>query len=138
MADAPNGSVPPQNEEAEIAVLGTVLMTEQALDQILVELHLTADDFYRPRHQLIFRAMLRLKQKAEPEAIDAITVCDDLKREGKLEEAGGQSYVHSLPTLVPSVHAVRDYAKIVRDHSILRKLLVSCLLYTSPSPRDRS
>ena len=125
MADSPNGSVPPQNEEAEIAVLGTVLMTEQALDQILVDLHLTADDFYRPRHQLIFRAMLRLKQKAEPEAIDALTVCDDLKREGKLEEAGGQPYVHSLPTLVPSVHAVRDYAKIVRDHSILRKLLSS-------------
>ena len=119
------GSVPPQNEEAEVAVLGTVLMAEQALDQILVDLHLSADDFYRPRHQLIFRAMLRLKQKAEPEAIDAITVCDDLKREGKLEEAGGQSYIHSLPTLVPSVHAVRDYAKIVRDHSILRRLLIS-------------
>ena len=120
-----SGSVPPQNEEAEVAVLGTVLMAEQALDQILVDLHLSAEDFYRPRHQLIFRAMVRLKQKAEPEAIDAITVCDDLKREGKLEEAGGQSYVHSLPTLVPSVHAVRDYAKIVRDHSILRKLLAS-------------
>ena len=100
-------------------------MTEQALDQILVDLHLTAEDFYRPRHQLIFRAMVRLKQKAEPEAIDAITVCDDLRRENLLEEAGGQAYVHSLPTLVPSVHAVRDYAKIVRDHSILRKLLVT-------------
>ena len=93
--------MPPQNEEAEVAVLGTVLMTEQALDQILVELHLDADDFYRPRHQLIFRAMLRLKQKAEPEAIDAITVCDDLERENKLEEAGGQAYIHALPTLVP-------------------------------------
>ena len=69
--------------------------------------------------------MVRLKQKAEPEAIDAITVCDDLKRENQLEEAGGQSYVHSLPTLVPSVHAVRDYAKIVREHSILRKLLAA-------------
>jgi replicative DNA helicase len=121
-----NGSaLPPQNEEAEIAVLGTVLMAEAALDQILVDLHLTPEDFYRPRHQLIFRAMIRLKQKAEPEAIDAITVCDDLRRENKLDEAGGQSYVHALPTLVPSVHAVRDYAKIVRDHSILRRLLSS-------------
>ncbi len=120
-----SGSVPPQNDEAEVAVLGTVLMTEQALDQILIDLHLEAEDFYRPRHQLIFRAMVRLKQKAEPEAIDAITVCDDLKRENQLEEAGGQSYVHALPTLVPSVHAVRDYAKIVRDHSILRRLLAA-------------
>ena len=56
--------VPPQNDEAEVAVLGTILLTEQALDQIFVDLRLTADDFYRPRHQLIFRAMMRLKEKA--------------------------------------------------------------------------
>jgi replicative DNA helicase len=118
-------AVPPQNEEAEVAVLGTVLMAEQALDQILVELQLTPGDFYRPRHELIFASMIRLKQKAEPEAIDAITVCDDLRRQNKLEEAGGQAYVHALPTMVPSVHAVRDYAKIVRDHAILRRLLES-------------
>jgi replicative DNA helicase len=121
----PAGALPPQNDEAEVAVLGTILMTEQALDQILIDLQLGPDDFYRPRHGLIFRAMIRLKEKAEPEAIDAITVCDDLRREGKLEEAGGAAYVHSLPTLVPSVHAVRDYAKIVRDHSILRRLLAT-------------
>ncbi|MEJ7818292.1 MAG: replicative DNA helicase [Thermoleophilaceae bacterium] len=117
--------LPPQNEEAEVAVLGTVLMAEQALDKIMVELHLDADDFYRPRHQLIFKSMIRLKQKAEPEAIDAITICDDLRRQSQLEEAGGQSYIHALPTLVPSVHAVEDYAKIVRDHSILRRLLAA-------------
>jgi replicative DNA helicase len=118
-----NGSVPPQNDEAEVAVLGTILLTEQALDQIFVDLRLTADDFYRPRHQLIFRAMMRLKEKAEPEAVDAITVCDDLKREGKLDEAGGAAYVHSLPTMVPAAGAVRDYARIVRDHAMLRRLL---------------
>ncbi len=115
--------VPPQNEEAEVAVLGTILLTEQALDQIFVDLRLTAEDFYRPRHQLVFRAMMRLKEKAEPEAVDAITVCDDLKREGKLDEAGGPAYVHALPTMVPAAGAVRDYARIVRDHAILRRLL---------------
>jgi len=115
--------VPPHNEEAEIAVLGTILLTEQALDQIFVDLKISADDFYRPRHQLIFRSMLRLKEKAEPEAVDAITVCDDLKREGRLEEAGGPAYVHALPTMVPAAGAVRDYARIVRDHAILRRLL---------------
>lgn len=120
-----SAGLPPQNEEAEVAVLGTVLMAEQALDKIMVELHLEAEDFYRPRHQLIFRSMIRLKQKAEPEAIDAITICDDLRRQSRLEEAGGQSYIHALPTLVPSVHAVEDYAKIVRDHSILRGLLAA-------------
>ena len=120
-----NGSVPPQNDEAEVAVLGTILLTEQALDQIFVDLKLSADDFYRPRHQLIFRAMMRLKEKAEPEAVDAITVCDDLKRDGKLEEAGGDAYIHSLPTMVPAAGAVRDYAKIVRDHAVLRRLLAA-------------
>src|ERR671917_2184777 len=105
----PAGSVPPQNDDAEVAVLGAVLLTEQALDQILVDLRLRPDDFYRPRHQLIFRSMIRLKEKAEPEAVDAITVCDDLTREGKIDEAGGAAYVHSLPTLVPALGAVRDY-----------------------------
>src|ERR671916_32933 len=88
--------VPPQNDEAEVAVLGAILLTEQALDQILVDLRLGAEDFYRPRHQLIFRSMIRLKEKAEPEAVDAITVCDDLRRAGELEEAGNDAYVHSL------------------------------------------
>ena len=121
-----NGAgVPPQNEEAEVAILGAILLAEQALDQILVELKLRPEDFYRPRNQLIFRAMLRLKDKAEPEAVDVVTVCDDLTREGKIAEAGGDAYVHSLPGRVPAIGAVRDYAKIVRDHSILRGLLTA-------------
>ncbi len=118
-----NGSVPPQNDEAEVAVLGTILLTEQALDQIFVELKLSAEDFYRPRHQVIFRAMLRLKEKAEPEAVDALTVSDDLNRHNELEEAGGAAYIHALPTMVPAAGAVRDYARIVRDHAMLRRLL---------------
>jgi replicative DNA helicase len=118
-----NGSVPPQNDEAEVAVLGTILLTEQALDQIFVELKLSAEDFYRPRHQVIFRAMLRLKEKAEPEAVDALTVSDDLGRHNELEEAGGAAYIHALPTMVPAAGAVRDYARIVRDHAMLRRLL---------------
>jgi replicative DNA helicase len=115
--------VPPNNEEAEIAVLGTILLTEQALDQIFVDLRLAPEDFYRPRHQLVFRAMLALKEKAEPEAVDAITVCDELGRAGKLGEVGGAAYVHALPTMVPAAGAVRDYARIVREHAMLRRLL---------------
>lgn len=125
IATAPeNGAgVPPNNEEAEVAVLGTILLTEQALDQIFVDLKLSPDDFYRPRHQLVFRAMLALKEKAEPEAVDAITVCDELGRAGKLAEAGGAAYVHALPTMVPAAGAVRDYARIVGEHAMLRRLL---------------
>ena len=117
------GSVPPHNEEAEASVLGAVLLTEQALDGVLLEVGLRAEHFYRPRHQLIFRSMVRLKEKAEPEAVDALTVCDDMRRAGELEEAGGEAYVHSLPTVVPAVGAVMHYARIVRDDALLRSLL---------------
>ena len=112
-AQAP-GSVPPQNSEAETSVLGAILLTEQALDMVLLEAGLRPEDFYRPRNQLIFRAMVRLKEKAEPEAVDALTVCDDLGRAGELEEAGGEAYVHSLPTVVPAVGNVLHYARIVK------------------------
>jgi replicative DNA helicase len=118
-----NGSVPPQNVEAEASVLGSILLSEQALDGVLLDVRLRPDDFYRPRHRLIFQAMIRLKEKAEPEAVDALTVCDDLRRAGELEEAGGDAYVHSLSSQVPAVANFRDYARIVKDHAVLRRLL---------------
>jgi replicative DNA helicase len=117
------GTVPPHNEEAEASVLGAILLTEQALDGILLEVGLRADDFYRPRNQLIFRAMIRLKEKAEPEAVDALTVTEDLRRAGEIDKAGGAAYIHSLPTLVPAVGAVLDYARIVKENALLRSLL---------------
>jgi replicative DNA helicase len=127
-ASETNGSsVPPHNLEAETSVLGAVLLTEQALDGILLEVGLRADDFYRPRHQLIFGAMVGLKEKAEPEAVDALTVSDDLKRSGQLDEAGGEDYVHSLPTQVPAVGNVLHYARIVKDHALLRRVLRTTL-----------
>ncbi len=117
------GSVPPHNEEAEASVLGAILLTEQAIDGLVLEVGLKAAHFYRPRHQLIFGSMIRLKEKAEPEAVDALTVCDDLRRAGELEQAGGEAYVHSLPSVVPAVGAVMDYARIVRDDALLRAVL---------------
>ncbi|MEA2401771.1 MAG: replicative helicase [Thermoleophilaceae bacterium] len=117
------GSVPPHNEEAEASVLGAILLTEQALDGVVLEIGLKPDHFYRPRHQRIFRSMIRLKEKAEPEAVDALTVCDELRSQGDLEEAGGEAYIHSLPTVVPAVGAVLDYARIVRDDALMRGIL---------------
>src|ERR671914_3149341 len=121
-AETPAG-VPPHNLEAETSVLGAILMSEPALDSILLDVGLKPDDFYRPRHQLVFRSMLRLKEKAEPEAVDALTVCDDLGRAGELEESGGEAYVHSLPTVVPAVGNVLHYARIVKEYALLRRLL---------------
>ena len=126
VASAPNagaGSVPPHNEEAEASVLGAILLTEQALDGVLLEVGLRPEDFYRPRHQLIFRSMIRLKEKAEPDAVDALTVTEDLRRASELDKAGGEAFLHSLPTVVPAVGAVLDYARIVKDHALLRSLL---------------
>ena len=108
------GKLPPQNEEAEVSVLGAILLSEQALDGLLIDVKLKPEDFYRERHRLIFRSMIRLKEKTSPEPVDALTVCEDLARAGDLEEAGGTAYVHSLPNLVPSAGNVRHYGRIVK------------------------
>ena len=121
--EAAAGGVPPHNEEAEASVLGAILLTEQALDGVLLEVGLRPHDFYRPRHTAIFQAMIRLKEKATPEAVDALTVAEELRRDGELEKAGGEAYLHSLPTVVPAVGAVLDYARIVKEHSLLRSIL---------------
>jgi replicative DNA helicase len=117
------GNVPPHNIEAETSVLGSILMSEQALDALQIDVRLRAEDFYRERHRLIFRSMIRLKNQAEPQRVDVLTVCDDLKRAGELEEAGGEAYVHSLPSVVPIPGNHRNYAKIVKEHAMLRRLL---------------
>ena len=117
------GKVPPQNEEAEVSVLGAILLSDQALDGLLIDLKLRPEDFYRQRNRLIFGAMLRLKEKTDPEPVDVLTVCEELDRAGELDEAGGTAYVHSLPNLVPTAGNVRHYGRIVKDHALLRRLL---------------
>src|SRR5919199_2388744 len=117
------GKLPPQNEEAETSVLGAILLSEQALDGLVIDVKLRPEDFYRERHRLIFRSMLRLKDKPEPEPIDAVTVSEELERTGELEEAGDRGYVHSLQNLVPAAGNVRHYARIVKEHALMRRLL---------------
>ena len=118
-----SGKLPPQNEEAETSVLGAVLLSEQALDGLLIDIKLRPEDFYRQRHRLIWAAMIRLTEKADPEPVDVLTVTEELARAGDLEEAGGTSYVHSLPNLVPSAGNVRHYGRIVKNHALMRRLL---------------
>ena len=120
---APAGSLPPQNQEAEVSVLGAILINERVFDRVVIDAKLRAEDFYRDRHRLVYQAMLRLKEKASPEPVDVLTVCEELTRAGELEEAGGASYVHSLPTLVPATANAPHYAKIVKEHALMRRLL---------------
>ena len=121
--DTAGGNLPPHNLEAEMSVLGAILLSEKMLDRVVVDVKLRAGDFYRDRHRLIFGTMLRLKDKVPPDPVDVLTVCEELGRAGELESAGGTSYVHSLPSLVPAAGNAPHYARIVKDHAVLRGLL---------------
>lgn len=111
--------LPPQNLEAEQCVLGSVLLQQGALAKVL-EL-ITDDDFYRDAHKTIFAAMAALFDKSEPQ--DIITVTNVLKDWHKLDEVGGPAYLASLTDIVPVTANIGYYAGIVREKSILRRLI---------------
>jgi replicative DNA helicase len=115
------GVAPPQNLEAEQSVLGAVLLSDTVLPALIIDEGLQPADFYRPGHALVYQAMLDLHSIGEP--VDALTLVEHLKQAGQLEEAGGRSAIDLLSAAVPSVGNVRQYAKIVRDNALLRRLL---------------
>jgi len=120
---ASNGRVPPHNLEAESAVLGAILLSERALDPVLIDVRLAPDDFYRERHRQIFRAMIRLKERSEPGPIDTATLAAELESQGVLEEVGGRDYLQHLPNVVPAAGNAAHYARIVKDRAVERRLL---------------
>ncbi|MFI0546721.1 MAG: replicative DNA helicase [Brachymonas sp.] len=111
--------IPPHSLEAESSVLGGLLLDNHAWEN-MGDL-LVADDFYRYEHRLIFAAMADLMNASKP--ADVITVFEALQRKGKAEEVGGLPYINSLAQFVPSASNIRRYAEIVRERSILRKLV---------------
>lgn len=111
--------LPPQNIEAEQSVLGGILIENDALNRVLE--FLEEGDFYREAHQKIFRSMVSLAEKNEP--LDLITITNELKRRKELEDIGGASYLASLVESVPTAANIASYAKIVKEKSILRKLI---------------
>ncbi|RPI76069.1 MAG: replicative DNA helicase [Desulfobacteraceae bacterium] len=116
--------IPPQNIEAEQAILAGVLINNDALNQI-VDL-LTVEDFYREAHQLIFESMIELYHNNEP--IDLITLSHHLKSKGSIEQVGGPDYLASLVEAVSTSAGVAYYAEIVRDLSVRRRLINQCSL----------
>src|SRR5919112_191704 len=112
---------PPQNLEAEQSVLGAVLLSDTALPALIIDERLQAADFYRESHGLIFTAMLELHGAGEP--VDALTLVEHLKQNGQLEAVGGRGTVDLLAGSVPAVGNVRQYARIVRENAMLRRLL---------------
>ncbi len=115
------GLAPPHNEEAETSVLGAILLAPRWLDTVTVETHLHADDFYRPRHRTIFKAMLDISAANEP--IDTLTVAARLKETGQLEEAGGSDYIETLVARIPAIANTRQYAQIVKENALMRGLI---------------
>ena len=113
------GRIPPQNVEAEQSVLGTILLSDHSLSTV-VEV-LTAEDFYRDNHKLIFEVMLQLFEKNEPQ--DIITISNLLKDQNQLEDAGGISYLATLTSIVPVTANLLYYAKIIRQKAVLRNLI---------------
>ena len=114
--------IPPQNVEAEQAVLGAMLIDRSAV--IAATEKLDAEDFYRDTHRLIFEAMVNLN-RANKE-VDVITLDEELRRMKKLEEAGGIQYILSLPNLVATAANIEYHVSIVAEKSLGRKLIRTC------------
>lgn len=110
---------PPHSREAEESVIGAMLLSEDAVNEVMDQVH--PEDFYIPAHQAIFEAMRELFDTSQ--AIDAVTVSEALRRRGELEKVGGVQYLTRLVDIVPSTSNVVYYAGIVEEHAKRRELI---------------
>ena len=112
-------NVPPQDIEAEQAVLGAIFLDAEALVEAMAQIE--PQDFYRRAHQIIFRSMIALNDRNEN--IDIITLKSQIESENTLEDVGVISYLTELSQVTPTASGVAHYAKIVKDKSTLRELI---------------
>ena len=111
----------PQNITAEQNVLSAMLIDTHAAD--IVAERLQPEDFYRPSHQIICRAIFRLHGRNEP--VDLVTVTEELKKENRLEDVGDISYLTLLANVAPTAANVKYHARIVEEKSLLRQMVES-------------
>lgn len=128
---------PPQDIDAEMSVLGGMLLAKDAVADAAEVVG--RKDFYRPNHEDIFVAIMALYMRNEP--ADAVTVCAELARSGDLERVGGASYVHNLAHVVPSASTTRFYAELVKAKAVLRRLgsagqQIGQLVHSGAGPAD--
>lgn len=116
------GRIPPQDVEVEKNVLSAMLLDKEGVAAALEMLDAT--DFYKDRHRAIFEAMLSLYQRND--AVDVLTLTEELRRLGSLEEIGGAGYISELASLVPSSANIEYHMRIIRDKALLRKLIHAC------------
>jgi len=121
MAEIALDKIPPQNLDAEMAVLGSMLLYEDAISTAVESLD--RDSFYKDAHKKIFGAISDLYNANK--AVDLITMTDELKRNGILDEVGGPSFLTALANSVPTAANINHYVSIVKEKSILRTLINS-------------
>lgn len=114
-----SGFIPPQNIEAEQALLGTILLKGIVPD------NLSPDDFYKDSHRKIFLAMSALTNEDRHEKVDSLTLANYLKDKNELEEIGGYSYISILSSFVPSVSKIPLYVEIIKKKSVLRQIIAA-------------
>ncbi|MDP9417628.1 MAG: replicative DNA helicase [Actinomycetota bacterium] len=110
---------PPQDVVAEQSVLGGMLLSKDAIADVVEVLR--GNDFYRPAHELIYEAVLDLYGRGEP--ADAVTVAAELTKRGEINRVGGAAYLHTLISMVPTAANAGYYAEIVRERAVLRRLV---------------
>jgi replicative DNA helicase len=113
--------VPPQSIDAEQSILGALMISKDAIASVLGQIQ--PDDFYVSRHSELYKAILSLYQKNE--AIDVVTIVDELNKLNTLEKAGGKEYTVDILNAVPTAANVHYYVDIVKEKSILRKMIAS-------------
>lgn len=131
--DLSSHKLPPQNLEAEQSVLGGILIENYVINKVIEVLE--PNDFYRESHRKIYKALLNLSERDEP--ADLITLTNELKNQGHLDFVGGASYIASLIDSVPTAANIEYYAKIVKEKSILRKLIQTSTEIITQSYEDR-
>ena len=113
------GKIPPQNIDAEMSLLGAVLIDEEALADVTE--HVTPRDFYDKRHAAIFGGMVRLFERHKP--VDLLTLTDELKKKDELDAIGGSAYLTELTNYVPTAAHAEAYAEMVSQKAVRRRLI---------------
>ena len=127
--------IPPHNLDAEASLLGAMLLDSSAIG-LAIEQQLAANDFYKPAHADVFAAIRTLS--ASGDAVDAVTVADELRRLNLLDDLGGIAFLSELQNATPSISSASRYIRIVRDTAILRRLIkgaseIAELGYSAPA-----
>lgn len=124
--------IPPQNIEAEIAVIGSILIDPEVLNRVADVL--IPESFYDPRHQVLFDGILELYKKNKP--VDVLTLTNELKKKGTLKNAGGSNYLPEILAATVVSSNIEEYANIVKEAAIRRKLISLSAKFTELARKE--